>query len=373
MENERIWGEKMKKTLIIVLALMMALTVLAGCNSNNNQPSATAPAATETVSETTATETTTETAAAVKTGLGMVVSVAKSTSAADGEPALAEADIVMAAVTLAADGKIVNVKIDMTQAKVNFDAAGLLTTDIAAEVKTKVELGDEYGMAAASPIGKEWYEQIAALEDWMVGKTIEEVMALQLSAEGVPAEADLTSSVTIHVGDYLKAVQKAVANAQDFGAAVTGTTKTGLGTVVSLAKSKSAAADEEGLAQTDNVAAAVTVDESGVIVGVMIDTAQVKVNVNAEGVVTTDLAVEQLTKVELGDAYGMASASSIGKDWFEQIAAFGQWMIGKTLDEVLAVETNAEGVATEADLTSSVTIHVTDYLKAVQKAVANAD
>jgi hypothetical protein len=47
----------------------------------------------------------------------------------------------------------------------------------------------------------------------MVGKTVDQVMAMQLSAEGTPSEPDLTSSVTIHVGDYLKAVQKAVANA----------------------------------------------------------------------------------------------------------------------------------------------------------------
>ncbi len=364
----------MKKILIIVLALMLALTALAGCSTNNNQPSAT-PAATETVSETqTATEpaTTSETNAAVKTGLGMVVSVAKSTSATGSDAALAEADIVMAAVTLGADGKIADVKIDMTQSKVNFDATGQLTTDIAAEVKTKVELGGEYGMASASGIGKEWYEQIAALEDWMVGKTIDEVKAMQLDAEGKPAEADLTSSVTVHVSDYIKAVDKAVANAKDFGATVSGATKTGLGTIVSLAKSTSAAADAEGLAQTDNVAIAVTVDESGVIVGAMIDTAQVKINVDSKGVVTTDLAVEQKTKVELGAEYGMASASSIGKDWFEQSAALAQWMIGKTIDQVSAIQMDAEGKTTEADLTSSVTIHVSDYIKAAQKAVANA-
>ena len=363
----------MKKILIIVLALMMALTVLVGCTNNNNQPSVT-PSATEMVSETqSATESaTTETGAAVKTGLGMVVSVAKSTSAADGKDALAEADIVMAAVTLDADGKIVDVKIDMTQSKVNFDATGQLTTDIAAEVKTKVELGDEYGMASASGIGKEWYEQIAALEDWMVGKTIDEVKAMQLDAEGKTAEADLVSSVTIHVSDYIKAVDKAVANAKDFGATVTGATKTGLGTIVSLASSKSAAADAEGLAQTDNIAIAITVDEAGVIVGAMIDTAQVKINVDAKGVVTTDLSAEQKTKVELGDAYGMASASSIGKDWYEQSAALAQWMIGKTIDQVAAIQMDAEGKTTEADLTSSVTIHVSDYIKAAQKAVANA-
>ncbi len=363
----------MKKTLIITLVLVMALTMLVGCGNNNNQPSATTATVSETVSaEQSESVAPSEAGVAVKTGLGMVVSVAKSTSAADGNAALAEADIVMAAVTLDADGKIVGVKIDMTQSKVNFDAAGQLTTDIATEVKTKVELGDEYGMASASGIGKEWYEQIAALEDWMTGKTIDEVNAMQLDAEGKTAEADLVSSVTIHVSDYIKAVDKAVANAKDFGAAVTGTTKTGLGTIVSLASSKSATADAAGLAQTDNVALAVTVDETGMIVGVMIDTAQVKINVDATGAVTTDLTVEQKTKDELGSDYGMSSASSIGKDWYEEAAALAQWMVGKTIDEVSAIQLDAEGKTTEADLVSSVTIHVSDYIKAAQKAVANA-
>ena len=47
----------------------------------------------------------------------------------------------------------------------------------------------------------------------MIGKTVDEVAAMEMSAEGTPADADLTSSVTIHVGDYIKALQKAAANA----------------------------------------------------------------------------------------------------------------------------------------------------------------
>ncbi len=59
-------------------------------------------------------------------------------------------------------------------------------------------------MKSASGIGKEWYEQIAALENWTKGKTVDEVMAMK-TKEGeaghpaVPDEADLTSSVTISV------------------------------------------------------------------------------------------------------------------------------------------------------------------------------
>jgi hypothetical protein len=259
----------------------------------------------------------------------------------------------------------------MVQSKVNFDAAGQLKTDVAVAPQTKVELKEAYGMKKASKIGKEWYEQITALEDWMVGKTIDQVMGMKV-ADGYAAEADLTSSVTMHVSDFLNAVKKAVDNAKDFGTAVTGKTKTGLGNVVSVAKSTSATADAAALAETDDTAVAVTVDESGKIVGVVIDSAQVKINVDAQGNVTTDTTAALKTKVELGNDYGMKKASKIGKEWFEQIAALSQWMIGKTIDQVTGMKV-ADGYTAEADLTSSVSMHVSDYLTAVQKAVANAD
>ena len=39
-------------------------------------------------------------------------------------------------------------------------------------------------------IGKEWYGQAAALAQWMIGKTVDEVAGMKLSDEGTPAEAD---------------------------------------------------------------------------------------------------------------------------------------------------------------------------------------
>lgn len=380
----------MKKTLLVTLAAIIALAMLlSGCA---NPP----PAATQTASPQptqTATETTPAAAAGtVKTGLGQDISIAKSASAstdAEGKPvnALAQTDCLMAAVTLDAEGKIAGIQVDSAQVKINIDAAGKLVTDPGEKPQTKMELGEKYGMKKASSIGKEWSEQAAALGQWMIGKTVDEIMSMKTYKKdeahpAVPQEPDLTSSVTISVEGFLKAVQEAAANAKDFGVQPVGKTKTGLGTDISIAKSTSATTDQEGkkadaLGQADIIMAAVTVDETGKIIGVIIDNAQVKINVDATGKLTTDTKAEPKTKVELGDEYGMKKASSIGKEWYEQAAALGQWMIGKTINQVLAMKTAKKddahpNVPQEADLTSSVTISVEGYLNAVKKAVANA-
>jgi hypothetical protein len=166
-----------------ILALTLAALLLAGCG-----------------------------AAGVKTGVGSVISVAKSKNATADAQGLAQADVTMAAVTFDSAGKIVSVDIDVAQVKVEFDQNGVITTDIAAVQKSKVELGDSYGMKKASNIGKEWYEQIADLEKWMVGKTVDQVKSMK-TKDGAPDETDLTSKVTITVSDYQEAVAKAFANA----------------------------------------------------------------------------------------------------------------------------------------------------------------
>ncbi len=366
----------MKKVLLLGLVLVMVLAAFAGCGNNNasESPSPTATAAAEVTEAATG---------AVMTGLGNDISIAKSASVSTDEEgnavnALAEMDTTMAAVTLDSEGKIVNVKIDMVQPKVNFDAEGQLVTDTTQPVATKVELGDEYGMKKASSIGKEWYEQIAALEDWMVGKTIDEVMGIQLNDKSAPTEADLTSSVTLSVSGYLAAVKEAVDNAKSFGVEAKGATRTGIGSVTSIAKSASATAEADAVGQADVIMAAVTVDEDNKIVGIIIDNGQVKVNFDKAGTLLTDASSKPMTKMELGDEYGMKKASSIGKEWYEQITALGEWMIGKTIDEVKAMKTYQKddahpAVPEEADLTSSVTVSVEDYIAVVEKAIANAD
>ena len=91
--------------------------------------------------------------------------------------------------------------------------------DLNTQVPTKVEQGDNYGMKAASPIGKEAYEQFAALEAYMVGKTVEEVLAMPTYEKdaghpAVPDVEELKTSCTISIEDPLAALEKAYQNAK---------------------------------------------------------------------------------------------------------------------------------------------------------------
>ena len=118
-----------------IVAITLALLVLAGCSSET-----------------------------YTSGLGMVNSIGSSKSATEEAAGLAQADVTAASVMLDSKGTIVGISFDVVQTKVNFDATGTITTDLATEFKTKKELKEDYNMKPASPIGKEWYEQIDALE-----------------------------------------------------------------------------------------------------------------------------------------------------------------------------------------------------------------
>lgn len=153
----------------------------------------------------------------VKVGLGFVSTTSESSSASAKAAGLAKFNVAACALCVDADGKILDVKFDTLQADVGFDIKGALTGDVKAELKTKKELGDAYNMKQASGIKKEWYEQIAALENWMRGKTVNDVLAMKVTErdathKDVPDEADLKTSVTISVTDELRALEKAYAN-----------------------------------------------------------------------------------------------------------------------------------------------------------------
>ncbi len=146
------------------------------------------------------------------TGLG---SYTKTTST----PATAEAaanvavNTTLCAVTLDEEGKIVSISFDVIQPKSDWEVAVV-------ETQTKKELGEAYGMKRVSAIGKEYFEQLAALEAWCVGKTVEQVLTMPVMDRGdgshthVPTDVDLAAGCSISVGDHLKALEKAAANAK---------------------------------------------------------------------------------------------------------------------------------------------------------------
>ncbi len=148
--------------------------------------------------------------------------------------------------------------------------------------------------------------------------------------------------------------------------------KTGFAIVPSIAKSTDATADADGLAEVDSLIAAVIVDKDGKIVDCQIDAEMTKMNFSVEGKLTTDVATTFKTKQELGEEYGMKSASGIGKEWYEQANAFAAYVVGKTVDEVKGIAVNEEGLAGDADLAASITVHIGSFIAVVEKAVNNA-
>lgn len=353
----------MKKAAALLLCTTLAAGALTACGGNKTETTKTEDKKTESTKE----ETTD--AGEAKTGLAVITSLASSTSAGE-EDGLAQTDSTVVAVLVDAEGKILDCKIDSAQTKINFTKEGKLATDTAAELKSKQELGADYGLGKASSIKKEWNEQADAFAEYAVGKTVDEIKGVAVNEEGVPADEDLKSSVTIHVGDFVGGIEKAAANAKALGAG--SADKLGLGVTTEIANSTDAAADEEGLAEAYSMYSAVTTDADGKITSCYVDATQGDVNFDTKGVITSDLKKEVKTKQELGDDYGMKKASSIGKEWFEQADAFAEYAKGKTASDVSKIAVSEEGLASDEDLISSVTVHVSPFITVVEKAAENA-
>ena len=373
----------MKKILALLLVLTLLAVTFVGCTPAEEEPAedpaVEAPADEEEVEEEEDAEedveeeeeTTGEAGSVASFGLGQNISIAKSRPSGD-QTAQAQADVTIAAVGFDEEGKVASVTIDVAQTRVAFDEDMQVTSDLEEEVPTKKELEDDYGMRGASEIDAEWYEQAEALEEWMIGKTVDEITGMEVKEvdeahQHVPDVEELTSSVTITVEGYLEAVEEAWENREE----VSGAETVGLGIKTSIAKSTSEQA------QVDTTMAATAFDSDGNVAGAQIDVAQIRVAFDEEGQITTDLEEEVRTKVELGDDYGMVGASGIDAEWYEQMEALEDWMVGKSVDEITGMEVKEvdeshQNVPDVEELTSSVTITVESYLAVVEEAADNA-
>ena len=190
----------MKKIIALALTAAMAISMVA-CSS--------APASSEE---------TTEPAATYKVGMGVVVGATEAAAdAAEETDGQSQINTTVALVVFDAEDKVVSAEIDVAQQTAKFDLEGQPDGEV--DLRTKIEKQGDYGMLKASAIGKEYYEQIEALEAWMTGKTLSEVVGMptferDASHTNVPDVEDLKASVTITVGDYLEALKEAEANAK---------------------------------------------------------------------------------------------------------------------------------------------------------------
>ena len=340
----------MKKRLALLLAGALVVSSLTACggNAGNN-------------------------AAKVKLGLGAVTSFASSKSIGEdnyGKPleaTNAQVDITVAAVTLDENGKIVSCQIDAIQTKVSVDGTGAIAADNATQFTSKYDLKDGYAMKSASPIGKEWYEQIDVYEQWCVGKTADEVKA-GVAENGAPSDEALLTGCTIKVGDIAAAVADACAKAVDSDATAADTL--GIALIGELSSPKNAAENEgKGSYQAYVNFAAVT-QKDGKITASLIDSIQATPTWGADGVLTTNVDQDVRTKYTKQGDYGMQKASSLANgEWFQQIDVFKQSIVGKTADEVAAIAVDEKGYPTDETLKTGCTMKVAAYKTVVVKAL----
>ena len=147
------------------------------------------------------------------------------------------------------------------------------------------------------------------------------------------------------------------------------TLKFGMGVYSYSSKVQSATDEAKGLGEGVVTVAAVLLDKNDKIVKCVIDTADNKVNFTADGKAETAEAFK--TKYELGDNYGMKAYGGATKEWFEQVDALTALVIGKNVDEVKALLAEDEK-GTDDVISAGCTITITDFVKALVKAFANA-
>ena len=355
------------KKLFAFLSIALCICLLAGCagtpviyhmdcdcstNSNTNssdQTSTVTPAEGE-----------------LKTGLAIVTGIKESASATADKNGEGKYDVTMVAVLVDKDGIIRDCIIDGIATSVKFDATGKITSDLTKAPQTKNELGDNYGMVAYGNAKSEWYVQAGALAKFAVGKTVKQLREGAVDETGkAPAGSDLASSATIYLGGYVSAIETAVAKATNLGAKSGDTLK--LATVTAISSSASATAEKAGTTQLDATVTALTLKD-GVITSCAIDAVQAKVNFDATGKVTSDLAAAVKTKNELGKDYGMVAWGQAKFEWNEQAASFAKYVTGKTPAQVAGIAVNEKTAPTEADLVASVTIAIGDFKALIAKA-----
>ena len=305
------------------------------------------------------------TASALKTGLYIATNTSKSKDVNGEVEGLAQYDVTIIAVLVDDNGVIVDCVIDGITASVEFNGEGQLVTDLATDILTKNELGEDYNMKAWGGAIAEWDEQAAAFADYITGMTVEEVKGIAIDESTKPTDADLTSSVTIAIGGFIPAVEAAVNNAQHLGAQSGDELK--LAVISTIGNSKSADGENAGEAQLYTNVSAITMKDE-IITSCVIDAVQAKIGFDATGTITSDVTAPVQTKNELGENYGMVEWGGAIAEWNVQAASFAAYVTGKTAAEVAGIAVDENTKPTDADLATSVTIKIGDFQALIAKA-----
>lgn len=301
--------------------------------------------------------------ASLKFGMGVISNMTEIASAKGDVNGKANMVTTAAAVLLDKDGKIVDCKIDTMDNALAFTSKGNAVP--MTEAKTKYELGDAYGMVAYGGAKAEWYKQVDNFVSVTKGKKLDEVKALA-AEDGTPSKDVANAGCTINVADFVKAVISAMENAKDSKA--TSDNKLKLAFVATQTSSKNADKEVNGSCAVTVDISAVTVDKDNKVTDAKIDTVDGSVAFDTKGVTATK-SQSLATKRQLGDNYGMVASGATDKEWYEQVDALINSIIGKNASEISALAAE-DGKPNDTLAKAGCTINVLTIVKSVVKAVS---
>ena len=190
----------MKKFLALSVALALCFSAV-GCGSNSTDNNTNS----DMIDSTT-----------YRVGIGSYTATEDSSSAVSDDNGKTVVDTTYATVIFDENNIIQKVYIDQVETKVYFDSKGQLVNESAYnDIRSKRELGDEYGMKAASNIGKEWYEQINSLESWLVGKNIAEISDSVMNMNGYGTDNDYANNIVNGAENMMDGVVDGAENIAD--------------------------------------------------------------------------------------------------------------------------------------------------------------
>ena len=295
--------------------------------------------------------------------LGMGVSLSTDSS----KDNQAQVDATVATVVTDKDGKIVLCRLDVAQSKMDV-TGGAVEAD--KTFKTKMELGDDYGMVAYGNAIAEWYDQAKAFESYVVGKTAAEVEGIETvvndTGHNVATDEALLAGCTMDITAFKAAVVKACNDEKGASFKAGKDFTLGVAAITEAADSTPVGEKDAQVMMYTNYGAAV-VDKDGKILAALTDATQPKITADKNGQITG--ADFKGTKRELGADYGMVAYGSAIAEWDAQAKAFADYTVGKTAAEVAGIETtvneSGHNVTTDETLLASCTMDISGMMAVI--------
>ena len=293
-------------------------------------------------------------------------------------------DAIVAVAVTDESGRIVALKIDDAQNKMDGEAI-----DPEKSFKTKKELKFDYNMVKYSEAKYEWFEQVAAFENYCIGKTADEVAAIETRVRGedephpgytVAADETLFASCSIDIVSFKEAVVKACNDDKSESFTTDKSFSVGLKLESTAESTVLPTEDEDGSINMYASFGAAVVGEDGKVLAALTDAIQPKFTVDVDGEITGSSYVG--TKKELEYDYNMVKYSEAKYEWFQQARAFEEYCVGKTADEILTLPTRVRGedephpgyvVTTDETLFASCSIQITDFMSTIGNAAKEAN